>query len=275
VEKPDDEVRMTNQCRISNDERVQRLEKLRAVIPWLTQVEHHRELGSTQDRAREAAVELQTSETLLVVADRQTSGRGRGNNRWWTGNGALAASLLFDPAVFGLPRRAIPQVSLVTGTAVVNAVAPLISGHVLGLYWPNDVYVSERKLAGILVDVLPDGRHIVGLGINTNNSLDEAPNELREMVATLHWLSGRVWDHGELLEILLEQLKSGLIALARDPESIGRRFDDLCLQHGQVLTVRNGDERTTGRCAGIGVDGALLLDTPEGRKSIYSGTLRN
>jgi BirA family transcriptional regulator, biotin operon repressor / biotin---[acetyl-CoA-carboxylase] ligase len=266
---------MTKQGRITNDEGVRSLEKLRAAIPWLTHVEHHCEVNSTQDRAREASAKVLLGEALLVLADSQTAGRGRGNNHWWTGEGALATSLLFDPSFFGLPRRAIPQVSLATGVAVVDAIGPLVSGHVLGLRWPNDVYVSKRKLAGILVDVLPDGRHIIGVGINTNNSLDDAPPELRETVATLHWLTGRVWSHGELLEIVLEQLGSGLTALARDPETIGRRFNELCLQYGEVLTVRNGDEYTTGRCAGIAVDGALLLDTPEGRKSIYSGTLRN
>ncbi len=160
-------------------------------------------------------------ESLLVVADRQTAGRGRGNNRWWTGDGGLAASLLFDPATFGLPRRAIPQVSLVTGVAVVDALGPLVSGHVLGLHWPNDVYVSNRKLAGILVDVLPDGRHIIGIGINTNNALDDAPAELKATVATLHWLTGRVWDHGELLEILLEQMAVGLRASPSRPKQWG------------------------------------------------------
>jgi BirA family biotin operon repressor/biotin-[acetyl-CoA-carboxylase] ligase len=275
VENPNDKVRMTKKGRMTNDEEGRSLERLRDGIPWLTHLEHHRELGSTQDLARKMAEELKTGEALLVVAERQTSGRGRGNNRWWTGEGSLAASLLIDPSIFGLPRRAIPQVSLVTGVAVVDAIAPLVSGHVLGLHWPNDVYVSKRKLAGILVDVLPDGRHIIGLGINTNNSLDDAPNELRELVATLHWLSGRVWDHGELLEVMLEKLAEGLRALADSPERIGKRFDELCLQEGEVLTVRNGAELTTGRCAGIAADGALLLDTPTGRKTIYSGTLRN
>jgi BirA family biotin operon repressor/biotin-[acetyl-CoA-carboxylase] ligase len=262
-------------ARMTNDEGSHTLENLRAALPWLTRIEHHTELGSTQDRAREAAGIVAMGESHLVVADRQTAGRGRGNNRWWTGEGGLAASLLFDPATFGLPRRAIPQVSLVTGVAVVDAIGPLVSGHVLGLHWPNDVYVSNRKLAGILVDVLPAGRHVVGIGINTNNALEDAPAELMATVATLHWLTGRVWDHGELLEILLEQLAAGLRALAESPEAMGQRFNELCLQQGQVLTVRNGEEQTTGRCAGIAADGALLLDTPEGRKSLYSGTLRN
>jgi len=240
---------------------------------WVAAVEHHRELSSTQDRARTAAAELALGKSLLVVADRQTAGRGRGANRWWTGDGNLAFSLLFDPAIFGLPRRAIPQVSLACGVALVDILAPLVPEHLLGLHWPNDVFAADRKLAGILVDVLSDGRHVLGVGINTNSSLADAPEELRANVATLHWLTGRIWNHSELLQLFLEQLAVALRMLAQAPEEFGARFDALCLQHGQLLTVRNGDERTIGRCAGIATDGALLLDTEHGPRAFYSGTL--
>jgi BirA family biotin operon repressor/biotin-[acetyl-CoA-carboxylase] ligase len=241
---------------------------------WIDAVEHHAELNSTQDRARAAAAELPVERSLLVVADRQTTGRGRGANRWWTGEGSLAFSLLFDPAGYELSRRAMPQVSLAAGVALVDAVAPVVGDHPLGLHWPNDVYAADRKLAGVLVDVLSDGRHILGVGINTNSALADAPDDLRESVATLHWLTGRLVDHGELLWAFLEQLEVALRMLAQSPLQLGARFDELCLQHGRTLTIRNGPERTTGRCAGIAPDGALLLDTDGGRRAFYSGTLR-
>src|SRR5687767_3863398 len=130
---------------------------------WVSNVEYHPELSSTQDRAREVAGTLSLEQSLLVVADRQTAGRGRGSNRWWTGDGNLAFSLLFDPATFGLARRAIPQVSLACGVALVDVLAPLVPDHRFGLHWPNDVFAADRKLAGILVDVLADGRHILGI----------------------------------------------------------------------------------------------------------------
>jgi BirA family biotin operon repressor/biotin-[acetyl-CoA-carboxylase] ligase len=241
---------------------------------WIDLVEHHLELGSTQDRARAAAAELPVERSLLVVADRQTSGRGRGTNRWWTGEGSLAFSIVFDPARFELARRAVPQVSLTAAVALIDALSPSIGEHAIGLHWPNDVFVAGRKLAGILVDVLPDGRHIVGIGVNTNNSHVDAPAELQESVATLYWLTGRLTTHSELLAVFLDQIAIALRMLAQTPEQLGARFNTLCLQHGELLTVRSGDERTTGRCAGIALDGALLLDTEQGRRAFYSGTLR-
>ncbi len=241
---------------------------------WIDSVEHHAELGSTQDRARAAARDRPIERSLLVVADRQTSGRGRGSNRWWTGEGNLAFSVLFDPSRFELERRAVPQVSLTAAVSLIDALAPLLGEHAIGLHWPNDIFAAGRKLAGTLVDVLPDGRHIMGIGVNTNSSLAEAPAELHDSVATLQWLTGRLVDHADLLVAFLDQFAVALRMLAQAPLQLGARFDALCLQHGELLTIRNGDEQTTGRCAGIAVDGALLLDTDQGRRAFYSGTLR-
>ncbi len=241
---------------------------------WITTVEHHAELSSTQDRARTAAAQLPLDVSLLVVADQQTQGRGRGSNRWWTGAGSLAFSLLFDPAQFGLPRGPRPEISLVVGLAVIEVVEPLLPERIVGLHWPNDVYVGSRKLAGILIDMLPDGRLIAGVGLNSNNTLADAPAELREQVTTLLDLTDRTHEPTELLIHFAQALAAGLSLLAKSPVELGRQFDLRCLQHGHSLTLRNGDQAITGICTGIATDGALLLDTDTGRRVCYSGTLR-
>lgn len=242
----------------------------------LAAVEHYAQLGSTQDRARLAAAEPTAQLPLLIVADRQTAGRGRAENAWWTGEGALAFSLLFDPQRFGCPRRPAPKLSLAVGVALVDAIAPrLISGRFpLGLHWPNDIYVGGRKLAGILVEVLPDGRHIVGVGLNTNNRTADAPVALRQQVVTLADLTGRRHDHTELLIDLLAALDVRLRQLGADDPALVAVLDTLCLQHDQQLTVYVGAEAITGRCIGIAGDGGLMLDTAAGRRTFHSGTLR-
>jgi BirA family biotin operon repressor/biotin-[acetyl-CoA-carboxylase] ligase len=164
--------------------------------------------------------------------------------------------------------------SLAAGIAVVDAVSPRLDGHPLGLHWPNDVYVGSGKLAGVLVEVLPDGKHIVGIGLNSNNSVREAPPTLQASIATLVDLTGRPHDHTELLLALMENLEAAFLQLGQPQETLGERFDLLCLQRGEVLTVYQGDHSLTGRCAGIAPDGSLLLDTAEGRRAVQSGTLR-
>jgi len=240
---------------------------------FVAHVEHYPVLESTQTRARELA-EANAASPALVVADRQTAGRGRADNRWWTGEGSLAFSLLIDPEQFGFPPRAVPRLSLAVGVAIVDAVAPRLAGHPLGLHWPNDVYVGSRKLAGILVEVLPDGQHIIGVGLNSNNRASDAPTALAETLTTLLDLTGQPHDHTDLLLSTMENIEAALRQLAEPLETLGQRFDLLCLQRGELLTVYQGCRVLAGRCAGIAPDGALLLDTEDGQLQITSGTLR-
>ncbi|MBI1902089.1 MAG: biotin--[acetyl-CoA-carboxylase] ligase [Planctomycetia bacterium] len=243
---------------------------------WLASFEHHFTLGSTNARAREAAGHNPPL-PLLVVADGQTAGRGRGANRWWTGRGSLVMSLLFDPATLGIAADQRTGVSLAAAVAVVDAVGPLLDGVVpqgeLGLHWPNDVFVSQRKLAGALVETLFDGRLILGLGVNTNNTAADAPPELRRRAVTLRDLTEKTHDPTQFLIRLLAHLRECLEQLGHDPDLLGERFARLCLQRGRVVTVQQGTETTTGRCHDVAHDGALLLDTPHGRRAFYSGAL--
>jgi BirA family biotin operon repressor/biotin-[acetyl-CoA-carboxylase] ligase len=241
---------------------------------FVADVENYDILASTQDRARAAAGDPKARLPLLVVAGSQTAGRGRGTNRWWTGHGSLAFSLVLERTACESAGTTVPQVSLAVAVALVDAIQHCAGGLVLGLHWPNDIFIGERKLAGILVDVLAGGRYVIGVGINTNNSAADAPEELRERAATLRDLTGNRFDHTDVLVALLRELAETLRELAENPDRVGRRFDELCLQHGQALTLRAGRETVCGVCEGIAPDGALLIATDGGRRRCYSGTLR-
>lgn len=245
--------------------------------------EHHAEIDSTQTRAHALAAQLAADQLpYLIVADQQTAGRGRGENRWWTGAGSLAFTLVFESRTYGLAGPVRPTRALAAGVAVVDAVAPLLAQGAdaergqLGLHWPNDVFVGHRKLAGILIDVLPGDRHVVGLGLNTNNTLDGAPAEVRARAVSLRELTGRNIDHTLLVESFCEHFQSVLQLSVDDPPALGRRFQQLCLQIGAALTIDAGTTTTTGRCQGIAADGALLLEEQGSGEvqRVYSGVVR-
>jgi BirA family biotin operon repressor/biotin-[acetyl-CoA-carboxylase] ligase len=239
----------------------------------VARVEHHTTLGSTNDRARRCAAEGAGPLPLLVVADCQTAGRGRGGNRWWTGRGSLACSLLLEVDAREIERGRSPLVALAAAVAIVRTAAPLLAPRSVGVHWPNDVFVDGRKLAGVLVEGLSDRLYVLGIGLNTNNTLEEAPRELRAKVATLRELTGIRHDRTTILSTLLGHLGDLLEELGPAPQRIAEWADTLCLQRGRVLTVRTGGRSVSGRCQGIAPDGALLLETDRGRESIYSGVL--
>jgi BirA family biotin operon repressor/biotin-[acetyl-CoA-carboxylase] ligase len=241
---------------------------------FVARVEHSARLSSTNDRAKLAAADGGGPLPMLFIADEQTAGRGRGKNRWWSGSGGLTFSLLIDLIDLRIDRSRSPLMGLAAGAALVGTVGPELAPHRVGLHWPNDIYVAGRKLAGILVEI-PTVRHcVIGVGLNTNNSLDEAPSPLRTTAASMGELTGGQHDHTMLLVGFLRRLRTLLWQLAAAPQSIGELADSLCLQHGRQLTLEIAGRTISGRCAGIASDGALLLETAEGRRAFYAGVLR-
>ena len=116
------------------------------------------EVVSTQDLAVE---ELQrTDRPVLIVANRQTAGRGRSGNEWWQAPRGVAASLAFATGVFEVGEA----FSLAVGLAVRSAVFA-VAGVEISLKWPNDLELGTVKVGGILVE--SDGeRTVVGCGLN-------------------------------------------------------------------------------------------------------------
>lgn len=237
-------------------------------------VVYRQRVGSTNDLARELAPEAPREQCWLVVAEEQSAGRGRGENRWWTGPGSLAFSLLVDPARLRLPTPRLPMVSLAAALAVIEAAQPHVPGSPLGLHWPNDVFARGRKLAGILTEALPDGRLIVGMGVNVNNRREQAPAELTHRVCSLCELAGTSLDRTHLLARILAAQQECWSCLAADAATLAARANALCLQHGERLCVEAAGRRTEGICRGIAADGALVLETVAGMQKVYSGVLR-
>jgi len=168
----------------------------------------------------------------------------------------------------------LPQRALAVGVAIVESIQPHLESSGAGLHWPNDVFVEGRKIAGVLVDVLADGRHVIGIGLNVNNPIALAPPDVQARATSLCELTGRRLDRTGLLCSLLANLRSTLQASAEAPEAFGERFGTLCLQIGRPLLIDTAGRETRGTCTGIAPDGALLLATDAGPRRIYSGVVR-
>ena len=235
-------------------------------------VEHLPETGSTMDRGRALALERRAAVPAVVIADRQTSGRGRRGARWWQAAGSLAASLVLDPAATAAGSVAPPTWSLACGVAVAETVAAL-AGVDARLRWPNDVELAGRKLAGILVEAAAGGRVVVGIGVNTSGTAADAPAAIRAAVATLPDATGRPLARGAFLAALLPRLEPLLVAATRQPESLVARYRSLCGLTGRTVTLHVDGTSRVGVCRGIAADGSLVLDTATGTERFLAGSL--
>lgn len=234
-------------------------------------VEHLAESPSTMVRARILAEDAAASLPALVVADRQTAGRGRRGAGWWQGPGSLAMSLVVGPESSA---TVTPLVSLACGVAVAETVRLLEPEIDALVRWPNDVVAAGRKLAGILVETAPLGRIVIGVGVNTAGRAEDAPVLLRPRVATIPDLVGRTMDRGLFLVAFVPRLLRLLDEAGRDPRAVVGRYRPLCGLTGRSVTVHHGDGRClTGPCLGIDADGALVVDTTAGPVHVVTGSL--
>lgn len=165
------------------------------------------EVTSTQDVA---TAELRGSDQpVLIVASRQTAGRGRSGNDWWQAPCALAASLAFSPETLEVKET----FSLTVGLAVRAAVAGVAHLHV-DLKWPNDLELDGRKVGGVLVE-RDEERVVVGCGVNLwwpepppgTGALFDDPPELAVGVAISEAWAGDVlqsagaWDRDAYMAV--------------------------------------------------------------------------
>jgi BirA family transcriptional regulator, biotin operon repressor / biotin---[acetyl-CoA-carboxylase] ligase len=238
--------------------------------------EHFDSLPSTNDRALEIAASLPASSVpLLIVADRQTAGRGRGRNRWFAHEGVLTFSIVLEPAAWKLPREWWPRLSVAVGGAVAEALAGWSTVDRPQLKWPNDVLIRGRKVCGILIETTstaPD-RLIVGIGINVANSFQGAPADVAARAVSLLEICATTPDRWGVLHAVLRQIEQDLTQLAEASLELLARWRRDCALTGRMLAVTEVDRVVTGVCSGLEDDASLLVRSESGPQRCYAGTV--
>lgn len=142
---------------------------------------HFRRTDSTNERVRELALSG-ASGGLVVTAEEQTSGRGRRGTAWFAPPGS---SLLYTALVRPFVAGDAPLLPLAVPLAVCEA-AESVAPVRCRVKWPNDVWIDERKVAGVLVEARPDeGWAVIGVGVNVAVAPEDFPPELRETATSL------------------------------------------------------------------------------------------
>lgn len=148
------------------------------------------EAPSTNDLAWEAA-ERGASEGFVAFAEKQTKGRGQYGRRWESAPYlGLWFSVLLRPA---LTLRESPKLTCFLAEAVAATIADE-TALTPAIKWPNDIYLSGRKVAGVLVEgrIAADGNYlaVAGIGINVNQAIEDFPEELRASAGSLAMACG-------------------------------------------------------------------------------------
>lgn len=228
------------------------------------------EVGSTNDDAKRLA-RAGAAEGTLVVAARQTGGRGRFGRVWDSPPGGVYASMVLRPPC--TPAE-VSALSLVVGLGVARSLEAL--GVTVGLKWPNDIELGGRKLGGILLEMAAEADRVewvvAGIGINVADTGREGSAWLRESVPSLR------------VPVVAASVLDGVAAsyvefVAGGFEPIRTAYEERLTSRGAEVSVRDlaGATVAFGRVVGVDCSGALLLERAEGTTAIHAGevTLRD
>ncbi len=231
----------------------------------------YEEVGSTNDVAKELAEEGAVHGEV-VVAERQTAGRGRRGRSWSSPpRRNLYLSVILRPE---LPPARAPEVTLLASVAVCQAVRQ--AGVAAAIKWPNDVLVSGRKLAGVLTEMAAEVERVqwlvVGIGVNVNADRDDFPEELRALATSLRLERGqpvpRVLFAAALLTALEEWLDRHADEGFAPVRAAWREMSDTL---GREVRVRSGGADLVGVAEDVDESGALLVRTAQGLERVVSG----
>lgn len=224
------------------------------------------ETTSTMDVAKELS---EKEELCLIIAEKQTLGRGRFNRHWISNEGGVWMSLLIKPFLSLRDSFILPYVA---GVSVVEALIK-ITNFELFLKWPNDIVYKEddvlKKVAGILVELGAEVDKlkyaIIGIGINVNNEI----SSLEPTAISLKEISNSVWDRTQLI---LEIVRIFMQYLKKSFKEILDTWEKRSLTLGQMVRIIQLDKEIVGEAFALSEDGGLLIKTKQGEiVKVFSG----
>ncbi|MCP4633415.1 MAG: biotin--[acetyl-CoA-carboxylase] ligase [candidate division Zixibacteria bacterium] len=229
-------------------------------------------LVSTNQTAFKLA-ENDACEGTVVIAERQTGGRGRLGRSWHSpANKGLYFSIILKP---GIPPASAPGLNLVASLAVLDALKE-ITGITAEVKWPNDCLYEGKKFCGILTELSAEMDAvkfiILGIGININQKQGSFPAGIGQQATSIREFTGGKLNRIKYLQEILRSLngyyadfkKKGLEPL------LGGYFKYASFI-GKEIRLRHGRIGIRGKAVGIDRTGALIVKTPAGEKKYCAG----
>lgn len=219
------------------------------------------DVDSTNDEIRRLA-EAGAPDGRIVVADRQTAGRGRRGTAWVCPPGeALAFSVLMRPPG---PKGLWPRLALAAGLAVAEGLETF--GVAAGIKWPNDVWIGGKKVCGVLAEAGADFV-VVGIGVNVN--VTAFPEELSSIATSLRLETGIEANRAEVLLAILYRLELRRHQIGDDFPALLDAVRSRCVLTGKEVALQAADGRREGVIEGIGDGGELLLRGAAGVERLW------
>ncbi len=216
-------------------------------------------LTSTMDVARQEARQGAVEGTV-VLADKQTSGRGRLQRVWLSPGGSIALSIILHPG----PAQ-LPSLIMLASLAVVRSIE-IVTSLKSQIKWPNDVLINGRKVSGILIESGVQGNKVnytvIGIGINVNLRLAGFP-EIRPIATSLSDELGSDVSRLRVIRCLLVEVERLYLALETGG-TVYEEWRDSLVTLGKKVRAKTGETIYEGVAESVARDGSLRLRGEDG-----------
>lgn len=237
---------------------------------------HFEESVTSTQKIAQTLANNGTPEGTIVVADQQTSGRGRMAREWYSPSGTgIWMSMIVKP---NIPVHATPQLTLLTAVAIVQAIEELTPIKP-DIKWPNDILINGKKVVGILTELQAEADQvhsvIIGTGINVNQKCDDFPEALQQVATSFYIETGKHWERAEFIQTILMKFEDlYTLYLNNGFKPIKLLWESYAISLNKNMIARTLNGTVEGRAIGINDSGVLLLETNDGTvKEIYSADI--
>jgi BirA family biotin operon repressor/biotin-[acetyl-CoA-carboxylase] ligase len=238
-------------------------------VPLVREIVVFEETGSTNDLAQQRG-RAGSAAGLAIFAERQLAGRGRFGRRWESASHrGLWFSLLLRP---GLPLAQWSRLTTWAAIGVAEAIEQL-TGLRAAIKWPNDVFIADRKVAGILIESGTDAAGspfaVVGIGVNASHEPADFPAELADRATSLRIATGRPCDRPALAAAILTRLDARHGEVAGDFAALVAEAARRSLLLGRWVQLRSGSRLHEGLAESLTEDGRLRVRAGDGSEECF------
>ncbi len=240
------------------------------LYPWEfpdrgSKIFYYAEVPSTMDIAREMA-RKKCPEFTVVIAGRQTKGRGRLNRRWVSDDGGLYFTMVLRPQI---PVLLSSRVNFLASATLARTLRRMFQIEAL-VKWPNDILVDGRKIAGMLSELEAEADRVlfinIGIGINVNNDA----SGIEPPAASLRSITGRAISRKTILSGFLDEFEARI--QKADFENVISEWKKMAVTLNHRVRIVTSAATTEGKAVDVDENGALILEQADGiRKKILYG----
>jgi BirA family biotin operon repressor/biotin-[acetyl-CoA-carboxylase] ligase len=230
------------------------------------------EIDSTNTELKRLIEKENLPEFTVVIAEKQTLGKGQNNNSWISEEGGLYFSFILKP------EKNINLISLITGLSVKQSIEKY-SDKKIEIKWPNDILLNNKKISGILTEGRFNGNKvefiIVGCGININQK--NFPYLAENTPTSLYLENNQILDKNQILDEFFNNFKNNYRKLQENInviEIINEINNNLYLKNELITINLSNNDFVEGKLLSLNEDGSLSIKKADEKISnIYSGRI--